>query len=52
MYKVLWQNDLFLLQNETPSKRKPPKFFNAVGNFLYKVWIVQYGFPKFVFGDN
>ena len=41
-----------LSQNETQSKRKRPKFLIALGDFLYKVWIVQYGFSKFVFGDN
>ena len=38
---VLSQNNLLLSQNETQSKRKLPKFLIALGDFLYKVWIVQ-----------
>ena len=40
----LVKNNLFLSQNETQSKRKRPKFFITLGDFLYKVWIEQYGF--------
>ena len=35
--------------NKTQSKRKRPEFLIALGDFLYKVWIVQYGFSKFLF---
>ena len=42
----------FLSQNETQSKRKRPKFLIALVDFLYRIWMVQYGFSKFVFGDN
>ena len=41
-----------LSQNETQSKRKRPKVLIALGDFPYKVWIVQYSFWKFVLGDN
>ena len=33
-------------------EKKYPKLLIALGDFLYKVWIVQYSFSKFVFGDN
>ena len=35
---VLSQNNLLLSQNESQSKRK---LLIALGDFLYKVWIVQ-----------
>ena len=33
-------------------EKETSEFFIALGDFLYKVWIVQHGFSKFVFGDN
>ena len=45
----LVKNKLFLSQNETQSKRKRPKFLIALAYFLYKVWIVQYGFLGTIF---
>ena len=40
-----------LVQNETLSKRKRPKFFIALSDFFYKVSFVLYGFSKIVFVD-
>ena len=52
MYIILQQNNLFLSQNKTQSKRKRPKVLIALGGFVYKVWIiVHYGSQNF-FGDN
>ena len=48
----LGKNNLFLSQKETLSKRKRLKLLIALSDFLYKVWIVQQGFSKFVFGKN
>ena len=49
MCKIL-ENNLLLSQNETPSKRKRPKFLIALGDFLYKICFEQYRLSKFVFG--
>ena len=38
MCKIL-ENNLLLSQNETPSKRKRPKFLLALGDFLYKFFL-------------
>ena len=40
MYKVLKQNNLFLSQSETSSKRNRSKFMIALGDILYKVGFV------------
>ena len=52
MYKVFEQSNLFLSQNETSLKRKRPKHFIVLCDFLYKVWFVQYDFSKFAFADS
>ena len=38
MCKIL-ANNLLLSQNETPSKRKHPKFLIALSDFLYKIFL-------------